>query len=301
MSRKVLFATLASLLCVLLTLSAAPREWTIQTIPNVQKADRTQLVTNPDGVLSRSAVDSLNALLVPLKEQGLAEVAVVAVNSIGDADPVDFRNKLFNHWGLGNEEADNGLLVLLVVEQGAIEIETGYGVEGLLPDAFCKRVIENLMIPHFSDGDFDRGMIEGVGAMALVLQGADPAEVTEPEEDLAAIAVVAFLFGICPLVAVIIIARRQSRCPRCKKHALRRSGRVLLSKTLYQNTYNVTYICTECGKIVNRREVESTAVAAGTAMGGGSHRGGFGGGFGSGFGGGFGGGMSGGGGAGGRF
>ena len=79
MSRKVLFATLASLLCVLLTLNAAPREWTIQTIPNVQKADRTQLVTNPDEVLSSSAVDSLNALLVPLKEQGLAEVAVVAV------------------------------------------------------------------------------------------------------------------------------------------------------------------------------------------------------------------------------
>ena len=126
----------------------------------------------------------------------VTQVAVVAVNSIGDADPVDFRNKLFNHWGLGNEEADNGLLVLLVVEQGAIEIETGYGVEGLLPDAICKRIIENLMIPHFSDGDFDRGMIEGVGAMALVLQGADPAEVTEPEEDLAAIAIVAFLFGI---------------------------------------------------------------------------------------------------------
>lgn len=298
MSRKVIITSLVSLLCAVLTLSGAPREWSVQTIPNVQKADRTQLVTNPDEVLSRTAVDSLNALLVPLKEQGLAEVAVVAVTSIGEADPVDFRHQLFNHWGLGNEEADNGLLVLLVVEQGAIEIETGYGVEGLLPDALCKRVIENLMIPHFSDGDFDRGMIEGVGALALVLQGADPAEVTEPEEDLAAIAIVAFLFGICPLVAVIIIARRQSRCPRCKKHTLRRSGRVLLSKTLYQKTYNVTYICTECGKIVNRREAESTAVATGTVIGGGSHRGGFGGGFG---GGGFGGGMSGGGGAGGRF
>ncbi len=298
MSRKVLFTTLASLLCVILTLSGAPREWSIQTIPNVQKADRTQLVTNPDGVLSSAVTDSLNALLVPLKEQGLAEVAVVAVNSIGDADPVDFRHQLFNHWGLGNEEADNGLLVLLVVEQGAIEIETGYGVEGLLPDALCKRVIENLMIPHFREGDFDSGMLEGVGAMALVLQGADPAEVTEPEEDLVAIAIVALLFGVVPLVAVVLIVRHQSRCPRCKKHTLRRSGRVLLSKTPYQKNYNVTYICTECGKIVNRREVESTAVAAGTMMGGGSHRGGFGGG---GFGGGFGGGMSGGGGAGGRF
>ena len=298
MSRKVLFATLASLLCALLTLSAAPREWTIQTIPNVQKADRTQLVTNPDEVLSRSAVDSLNALLVPLKEQGLAEVAVVAVTSIGDADPVDFRHQLFNYWGLGNEEADNGLLVLLAVEQGAIEIETGYGVEGLLPDAICKRIIENLMIPHFSSGDFDRGMIDGVGAMALILQGADPAEVTEPEDDLLAIAIVAILFGAIPLAIIILLVRRQSRCPNCKKHTLRRSGRVLISKTPFQKSYNVTYICTECGKIVNRREIESTAVAVGTSMGGGSHRGGFGGG---GFGGGFGGGMSGGGGAGGRF
>ncbi|MBR6813231.1 MAG: TPM domain-containing protein [Tidjanibacter sp.] len=302
MTIKRLFATL-SLLLLTLSLSGSPREWSVESVPNVQRADRTQLVTNPDGLLSSAAVDSLNAMLVPLKEQGLAEVAVVALGSIGSDDPVSFRHRLFNHWGLGNKDADNGLLVLLVEDQGAIEIETGYGVEGLLPDALCKRVIENLMIPHFREGDFSSGMVEGVGALALVLQGADPAEVTNgEEEDLLTIFLVACLLFVLPVMAVVLIVRRQSRCPQCKKHTLRRSGRVLISKNLYQKTYNVTYVCTNCGKIVNRREAEATAVAAGTTIGGGHRGGGFGGGFGGGgFGGGFGGGMSGGGGAGGRF
>ena len=279
---------------------AAPHSWSVETVPNVQIADRTQLVTNPDGLLSASAVDSLNSILVPLKEKGLAEVAVVALGSIGVEDPVDFRHRLFNHWGLGNQEANNGLLVLLVKDQGAIEIETGYGVEGLLPDAICKRVIENRMIPYFREGDFSKGMLEGVGAMALVLEGADPAEVTESDDIAAVIAMSVFLGGVFLLIVLAVaITRYLRRCPRCKKHTLKRSTRTLVAKTLRQRTYNVTYVCSNCGNVVIRKEVESTGVATGTVIGGGSHRGGgFGGG---GFGGGFGGGMSGGGGAGGRF
>ena len=301
---KRIFTTLTILLLYVSAHGAEVRSWTVETVPNVQIADRSQLVTNPDGLLSASAVDSLNSILVPLKEKGLAEVAVVALGSIGVDDPVDFRHRLFNYWGLGNKEANNGLLVLLVKDQGAIEIETGYGVEGLLPDAICKRVIENLMIPYFREGDFNTGMIEGVGAMALVLQGADPAEVTGEDDPIGAIILwVTLALMIVIILIGVTVSRALRRCPRCKKHTLKRQGRILVSKTLHQRRYNVTYVCTNCGKTVNRTEIENTAVMTGTTIGGGSHRGGgFGGGFGGGgFGGGFGGGMSGGGGAGGRF
>ena len=123
--------------------------YSVRTVPNVQVADERRFVSNPDGILSTEAVYSIDTMLYRLRQSGAAEVAVVAVESIGFDEPREFATSLFRHWGLGNKEQNNGLLVLLVLGQGAIEIETGYGIEGDLPDAVCKRIIERVMIPSF--------------------------------------------------------------------------------------------------------------------------------------------------------
>ena len=146
-----------------------PIAWRI--FPNVQAADRTRFVSNPDGLLSQSAVYRIDTMLYSLKESGRAQVVVVAVNSIGDEVPFDFLQQLVTRWGVGRKEADDGLGILLVVDQGAIEIQTGYGLEGDLPDALLKRIINNYMLPAFRERDWDRGMTEGVAAIAGVLNG----------------------------------------------------------------------------------------------------------------------------------
>ena len=150
------------------------KSYTPKTVPNVQVEDYRRFVSNPDGILSREAVYQIDTTLLRLKEQRIAQVAVVAVKSIGMFDePREFATELFRHWGIGEKGRDNGLLVLLVLDDGAIEIEVGYGLEGTLPDALCKRIIERLMIPRFKDDDFDGGMIEGVGAIASVLSSTE--------------------------------------------------------------------------------------------------------------------------------
>lgn len=166
-----LFVILLFAFCAANTLFGSSRAYRVEDIPNVQAADRTRFVSNPDGLLSQSAVYRIDTMLYSLKESGRAQVVVVAVNSIGDEVPFDFLQQLVTRWGVGCKEADDGLGILLVVDQGAIEIQTGYGLEGDLPDALLKRIINNYMLPAFRERDWDRGMTEGVAAIAGVLNG----------------------------------------------------------------------------------------------------------------------------------
>lgn len=280
---------------------AMAKNYTPKTVPNVQVADARHFVSNPDEILSTEAVYQIDTALLRLKEARIAEVAVVAVESIGFAEPREFATELFRHWGIGEKGRDNGLLVLLVLGQGAIEIETGYGMEGTLPDALCKRIIERVMIPHFKAGDFDKGMTEGVGAIATILSTSEvPEDLAVQDNDMDSVGLAIFVgTALLFIVLIVLLLYLYGRCPKCKKGTLvRTSDRLEVEKNAFQTVYKVAFKCNKCGHVVWRNEVDDhTHRGSGGGpiiMGGGFGRGGFGGG-------GFGGGFSGGGGAGGRF
>ena len=93
---------------------AEARSYGVKDIPNVQLQDRTRFVSNPDGILSREAVAHLDSICYALKERGIAEVVVVAVDDIKSGDVFSFSQQLFASWGVGDSELDNGLGILLV-------------------------------------------------------------------------------------------------------------------------------------------------------------------------------------------
>ena len=111
------------------------------------------------------------------------EVTVVALPSIGEDIPAEFAHKHFEHWGIGKKADDNGLLILLVLDQRKVTFATGYGLEGVLPDALCFRIQQNEMVPWFRKNDFDRGITEGVRAVTLVLYGSDYEPVSQGTSD----------------------------------------------------------------------------------------------------------------------
>ena len=133
--------------------------YTIEEIPNVHVADRTQYVSNPDGVLKQATVDSLNRSIAHIWQSSTAEVVAVVVNSIGDTDIDDYATALFRKWGIGKKDNNNGVLVLVSTGQRRAVIRSGYGAEGILPDIICSRIIRNDMVPHFKEGDYDSGML----------------------------------------------------------------------------------------------------------------------------------------------
>lgn len=94
----------------------ATRDYSIETIPNVRLSDGMNHVSNPDGIITPADVSRINQLLNVVEDSLGIEVAVVAVSSIGDNDARMFATDLFKHWGLGQKNKDNGLLIQLVTE-----------------------------------------------------------------------------------------------------------------------------------------------------------------------------------------
>lgn len=154
---------------IFLSVSMTAREYTVEDVPNVQLKNARAFVSNPDNILSTQTVATLDTMLYNLRVTNSSEFVVVALSSIGSEDPKQFAIRLFEKWGIGRKEKDNGLLLLFVLDQRRAVTEVGYGLEGILPDAINKRLMMRYMYPYFKQGDYNRGMIDGVRAFIGVM------------------------------------------------------------------------------------------------------------------------------------
>lgn len=291
------------IIIVMLLVTSVAGAWaegyTVETVPNVQLSDRHNFVSNPDRLLSPTATDSINSMLNRLRDQGLAEVAVVVVDKVSaDEDTYFFAHNLLNRWGVGVEGQDNGLVLFASLGLRQIQIEVGYGLEGKMTDALCKRVIDRVIAPHLSAGDWDGGITAGVAAIYGTLTENPQYFATGRSEEIPAH--IPFIIMCCVLAlftAVRYAAERlRNRCPRCKRHGVMYTAHSrIVSDTLMSRTIETTRRCRHCGHTT----FEMSTINKAHIVGGFGPRGG--GGFGGFGGGGFGGGMSGGGGARGGF
>ena len=298
------------LFALLFTVSVSAQEkiYTVDNLPKVHLQDKTRYVCNPERILSDEACYRIDTMLYALEQRTGIETVVAVVPSIGEAACFDFCHQLLNQWGVGKKGKDNGLVVLLVTDQRCIQFYTGYGLEGDLPDAICKRIQSKYMIPYLKVGDWSQGMVKGMEAACGRLDGSMVNDSNGPGNGrFPFIAFIVFIFIAVAGAVSYVIARNQSRCPKCGKHALQRKSSHLISSINGIRKERVVYTCRQCGHSVTRdRESYDENYRGRGGGGGGPFIGGFGGGFGGGgggFGGGgsFGGGSGGGGGAGSRF
>lgn len=297
------------LLCLLLCAAPALRAgvYRADAIPNVQLADRMRYTSNPDGILSAGAVARIDSLAAALRERGIAQVAVVAVDDIASDDVFDFAVDLFRGWGVGRARDDNGLGILLVKDRREIRMVTGGGLEGVLPDALVKRIQLEYMLPEFRRGDYDAGMVAGMEAVAATLTGSelDTGIPDRAEDEMPAWAIFAIIAGfvVFPLGLALAVFTYRKRCPNCHRLTLRQTSQQVVKVSPAYRTVEYTYVCSNCGYVVKRTEHHRRDDEFRSGPGGGPFiGGGIGGGFGGGsIGGGFGGGSFGGGGAGSRW
>lgn len=173
---------LSALFLYLLVFTGFLNAHNIRSIPNPKHKDKHTYVSNPDGILFAGAVRELNSMLDDLEQETGAEVAVVAVKSIGNSDIKVFATDLFEAWGIGKAGTDNGFLILFVENQRKITFETGYGLEDVLPDVVCKRIQMNKMIPYFKDGDYNNGILTGTREVVSVIRGRESEPVSDEED-----------------------------------------------------------------------------------------------------------------------
>lgn len=292
-------------------LQAQEKVYTVDNLPKIHLQNKMKYVVNPAGILSQAACDSIDSMLYALEQQTGIETVVAVVPSIGDESCFEFSHQLLNKWGVGKKDKNNGLVILLVTDQRCIQCYTGYGLEGVLPDALCKRIQTKYMIPYLKDGNWDAGMVAGVKATCQILDGSMENDSLTETSDGGSFDFILILLCFIAIGGGIafLAARKQSKCPRCGKHQLQRTSSTLVSRKNGVKTEKVIYTCRNCGYTLAREQQSYDNDYHHRGGGGGPFIGGFGGGRGfGGFGGGggigggsFGGGMGGGGGAGSRF
>jgi uncharacterized protein len=246
-----------------------------QDIP--QRPTPPRLVNDFTGTLSEQQSDNLERKLVTFFDTTGNQITIVIVPSLNGYDKSEYAYAIGEKWGVGKKEFDNGVVVLVkpktTSERGEAFIATGYGLEGAIPDAISKRIVEQEMIPRFKQNDYYGGLNAATNVLMALAAGeysANQYKESSGKNDLG------FLVPIIVMIIIILMMRKNRN-----DHFTTGSGRKGSSLPFW------------------------TAMWLGSTMGGssGSSWGGSSGGFGGGGGGfgGFGGGSFGGGGAGGSW
>lgn len=148
------------------------REYAPEEIDNPNVRDYREFVADPEGMLSPSVRQRINMRLLALRDSTDAEVAVAIVPSIGDMPVEEFSERLFTRWGLGAKDRDNGLLLLISPGSRRARIQTGYGMEGVVPDIVAGEIMRSDIVPAMREGDLDRAADEATRSLAKII--ADP-------------------------------------------------------------------------------------------------------------------------------
>ena len=140
------------------------------SIPDPTKMDGTY-ISNPDGILSKQEAEVLQNMVKAREQNTADEIAIVVVEGVEGWTPKEFAHDLFNLWGVGKKGLSNGLLILVAKNNRRVEFETGYGLEGDLPDVVCKRIQEKYMVPLFKKAEYFLAIKAGLEQTIIAIDG----------------------------------------------------------------------------------------------------------------------------------
>ena len=198
----------------------------LTSIPNPRGRDGTW-VTDMPGMLRADTIAQLNSSISDFERTTGGEMAVVVIGSLDGRSIEEAAVQLFELWGIGKKSKDNGLLLLWSTGDRRVRVEVGYGLEGVLPDGKTGAILDAYVIPKFKSGQFDEGVLAGVGALLSVVRN-EPVELPSPgsgsyESGWPGIGTLLMsLLGAIPLGLGSIVGirklrrHRRRRCPACR-------------------------------------------------------------------------------------
>ncbi len=127
------------------------------------------LVNDFANVIPPSYEAKIKAITYELLQKTGVPVVVVTMPDIGGAEYNDYVNRLYSAWGIGKKGVDKGVLIFVTIKERKMRIETGYGVEGILPDGLVGEIRDKYMLPFFKKNEFGPGMLNGTVAIASII------------------------------------------------------------------------------------------------------------------------------------
>jgi uncharacterized protein len=137
-----------------------------QPIPSLSRP-----VTDQTGTLTPTQQADIENTLRSFEQTKGAQVAVLIVPTTQPESIEQYSIRVASQWKLGRKGVDDGVLFLVAKNDRTLRIEVGYGLEGVLPDALCNRIIDGFVVPRFKEGDFFGGIRDGVIRITKTIQG----------------------------------------------------------------------------------------------------------------------------------
>ena len=154
------------LIVLLLTLAAPFSAHAEIAIPAL-----SQRVTDLTGTLEPQTVSRLENTLAQFESDKGSQITVLLLPTTEPEDIAQFGIRLAEAWKIGREGVDDGIILIVAKDDRRVRIEVGYGLEGVIPDAVAKRIIEEDITPRFKQGDFSGGVEAGVSRMMRLIEG----------------------------------------------------------------------------------------------------------------------------------
>ena len=128
-------------------------------------------IVDTGGLLGRQTQAELTSVLEAHEEATGAQIVFTSVPDLQGYDIETYGNKLARHWGIGEKEKDNGIVLIVAKKERKIRIEVGYGLEELVTDAISANIIHSIILPEFKKSRFEKGVVLGVRALVEASQG----------------------------------------------------------------------------------------------------------------------------------
>ncbi len=161
------------------------------------------LVNDFAAVISPAYKEKIAALTGELLKKTGIPIVVVTMPDMGGAEYNDYANRLYSAWGIGKKGEDKGVLIFVAVKERKMRIETGYGVEGSLPDGLVGEIRDQYMVPYLKENKFGEGLYAGAAAVAGVIAKASGVKLTGQVPKMTAKKRSGFSF--LPLIFILII------------------------------------------------------------------------------------------------
>lgn len=154
--------------CVILCVLLGFRLLADEVIPPPPKA----YFNDYANLVSPNIASQLNQTLENFERQTSEQIVVAVFPKMqSDSSIDDYAVRVFRSWQVGQKDKNNGAVLFVFVQDHRMFIEVGYGLEGVLPDALCKRIIDEQIVPRFKAGDFDGGLTAGIQSILAATQG----------------------------------------------------------------------------------------------------------------------------------
>ena len=198
--KRHIISSLAVLILTAFSLAAIPK-----------RPEPARLVNDFAGVFSSAQRETLEDMLVAFDDTTSNQITVVTVNDLEGYEPGEYATRIGLDWSVGSAEFDNGVVILVKPKTsgsgGKVFISVGYGLEGAIPDAYAKRIINNEMIPYFMQEDYYGGVSAACSTLMQLASG-EISKIREYEDDDTEAYAMLFVFMLVLFLLLIVTSNK---------------------------------------------------------------------------------------------